>query len=85
MLYEIEFAPRAIKDLSSIPRKDQLRIHDKIDALAAAPRPSGVKKLHGEYNLYRIRVGNWRIIYQIEDKKVLILILKIGHRKEIYR
>lgn len=57
----------------------------KIQELEENPRPFGLKKLVAEENLYRIRVGDYRIIYQIQDKILLILVIKIGHRKDIYR
>jgi mRNA interferase RelE/StbE len=61
------------------------KAYTKIDALAKNPRPSGMKKLEGEDNLYRIGVGDYHIIYQIEDDKLIVLVVKIGDRKEIYK
>jgi mRNA interferase RelE/StbE len=54
-------------------------------ALAADPRPFGVKKLSADEDLFRIRVGDYRIIYQIRDKELIVLVVKIGHRREVYR
>ncbi|MEL7315348.1 MAG: type II toxin-antitoxin system RelE/ParE family toxin [Cyanobacteria bacterium J06559_3] len=85
MTYRIEFAKNATKQFKALPANEQHRLKPKIDALAAEPRPAGVVKLSGEENLYRIRVGNYRIIYTIEDKQLLVLVLKLGHRREIYR
>jgi len=85
MMYRIEFVKQSAKQLKSLPAEDQQRIKIKIDALAEVPRPDGVVKLTGEDNLYRIRVRNYRIIYSIQDGQLLILVLKIGHRRDIYQ
>ncbi len=85
MTYKIEFAKQAAKQFKALPRQEQQRLKTKIDNLETDPRPSGVVKLSGEKNLYRIRVGNYRIIYSIQDSRLLILIVKIGHRKDVYR
>ncbi len=62
-----------------------MRVSRKIDALAQDPRPAGVKKLEGEADIYRVRDGNFRIIYRIEDRKLLILVLLVGDRRDVYR
>ncbi len=85
MNYKIEFAKHAAKQFKALPRQEQQRLKNKIDHLEIDPRPPGVVKLSGEKNLYRIRVGNYRIIYSIQDSRLLILIVKIGHRKDVYR
>ncbi len=85
MTYKIEFAKQAAKQFKALPRQEQQRLKTKIDNLEIDPRPPGVVKLSGEKNLYRIRVGNYRIIYSIQDSRLLILIVKIGHRKDVYR
>lgn len=85
MNYKIEFAKQAAKQFKALPRQEQQRLKTKIDNLENDPRPSGVIKLSGEKDLYRIRVGNYRIIYSIQDTRLLILIVKIGHRKDVYR
>mgnify|MGYP001580816136 FL=1 len=56
-----------------------------MDALAATPRPKGVKKLTGTDDLYRIRVGDYRIVYQIHDDRLIVLVVRIGHRRDVYR
>jgi mRNA interferase RelE/StbE len=56
-----------------------------MEALRENPRPTTVKKLAAEENLYRIRVGDYRVVYQIRDKELIVLVVKIGHRREIYR
>ena len=85
MLYTVDFRPSARKNLAKLPRRDQLRIVSAAEALRQEPRPSGAKKLVAEENLWRIRVGSYRVIYKIEDNKLLILVVKIGHRKDVYR
>ncbi len=83
--YQIEFDRRVKKDLRSINSQEITKIKQAIAKLADNPRPIGCKKLKGKNNDYfRIRVGNYRIIYAIEDSKLLILIVCIGHRQEIY-
>jgi mRNA interferase RelE/StbE len=57
----------------------------RIDALAEDPRPQGIEKLSAEDNLYRIRSGDYRVIYEIRDAELLILVAKVGHRREVYR
>lgn len=85
MNYLIEFSKRAEKQFLALPQSIQERLVPHINALAENPRPSKVKKLVGEENQYRIRVGDYRIVYQIQDQLLLVLILKIGHRSDIYR
>jgi mRNA interferase RelE/StbE len=85
MSYSIEFSNRASKQFQALPQLVQERLVPHINALAETPRPPKVKKLVGEENLYRIRVGDYRIVYQIDDQLLLVLVLKIGHRSEVYR
>ncbi|OQW47626.1 MAG: addiction module toxin RelE [Proteobacteria bacterium SG_bin7] len=82
--YKIEFSSSARKELKKLPKPYIKNIVAAIDELATSPFPSGVKKLVGE-ELYRIRVGPYRILYEVEGKALLILIIKIGHRKDVYR
>jgi len=85
-MYSISIKPSALKELSKLPKATVRRAEKAIDALAEDPRPDGVKKLKGsDEDLYRIRVGDYRIIYSIEDEIKIVDIRKIGHRKEIYR
>jgi len=85
MSYQIEFSKKATKQFKAISLEMQLRLRPKIEALADEPRPSGVVKLSGEEDLYRIRVGDYRVVYQIEDENLIVLIIKLGHRDDIYR
>lgn len=61
------------------------RIAATIDALAGDPRPSGCRKLAGTDRLYRVRVGDYRVVYEIHDDRLLVLVIKLGHRREVYR
>lgn len=83
--YRIELTPRAERDLLGLPSHISRRLIPRIDALARQPRPAGVKKLANDEGLYRIRSGDYRIIYQIQDRALLILIVSIGHRRDVYR
>ncbi len=83
--YRIVFAPRAERDFRALPPEAQRRLKPRIDSMARNPRPRGVKALSGEEVLLRLRVGDYRIVYQVEDHPPTVLILKIGHRREVYR
>ena len=83
--YRIEFSPRAERDFRNLPGDIQIRLKPHIDKLAHNPRPRGVEKMAGEESLYRIRIGDYRVVYNIEDDILLILVVKIGHRREVYR
>ena len=85
MNYRIEFASSAVREFKALERTVQRRIATRIDALAANPFPSDVKKLQGAPEHYRIRVGDYRVIYRVEKKIVTIVVVKIGHRREVYR
>lgn len=83
--YKIEIVRSAEKFLYKLPKNDLGRVIEVIQSLAANPFPHGTRKLSGEQDTYRVRVGNYRVIYEIYHKIVLIKILKIGDRKEVYR
>lgn len=83
-MYRIEFRRQAAKQLSRLGRQDQERIAKAIDELAKNPRPASSRQLRGREG-WRIRVGVYRILYRIEDERLLVLVLKIGHRREVYR
>lgn len=82
--FKIEFKKSAVKELNSVPPIELEKIIIRIQNLALNPRPDGCKKLSKDEK-YRIRVGNYRILYLIEDDKLIIFIVKIGHRKDVYR
>ncbi|MBC1237912.1 type II toxin-antitoxin system RelE/ParE family toxin [Nostoc sp. 2RC] len=85
MSYKVEILRGALKQLKKIPSELQERIQIKIDDLATEPRPNGVKKLKGKENAYRIRVGDYRIIYDIFDDLLVVNVVEVGHRKNIYK
>ncbi len=85
MIYTVELRPSARRELLKLRRHDQLRLVRAMDALAANPRPRGVKKLSGPDDLYRVRVGDYRIVYQIHDDRLIVLVVRIGHRRDVYR
>ena len=82
--YEVYFKESVEKDFRDIPRKDLKRILRRIESLATEPRPSGCEKLTGRER-YRLRQGRYRIVYSIQDKKLTVWTVKVGHRKDIYR
>jgi mRNA interferase RelE/StbE len=82
--YEICFKESVWKDLSKVPKTNLKRILARIEILAKNPRPTGCEKLTGE-DLYRVRQGKYRIVYSIQDNELTVWIIKVGHRKDIYR
>ena len=83
-VYKVFFRKSVEKDFGIIPKKDLRKILQRIDMLADDPRPSGCEKLTGQER-YRIRQGKYRIVYSIQDNKLTIWIVKVGHRSNIYR
>jgi mRNA interferase RelE/StbE len=83
--YTIEILPAALKQLQALPRPDQRRIRDRIDRLADNPRPYGSSKLEGADDLHRIRVGQYRVIYSIQDKDLVVVVVRVGNRRDVYR
>ena len=83
--YTIRYARAAEKDLERLPAQIVQRIQDAIVGLAANPRPSGYKKLKNDEDTYRVRVGKYRVLYEIHDDLVVVLIVRIQHRKDAYR
>ena len=86
MPYTVSIKPKAEKYLAAL-RDARLyqRMREAISALAANPRPPGCVKLQGESELYRVRIGDYRIVYQIQDAVLMVLVVQIGNRREIYR
>ncbi len=82
--YKIFFKKSVRKDFQSISKKDLKRILGRIAALAEDPRPSGCEKLTG-YERYRLRQGRYRIVYSIQDDELTVWVVKVGHRKDVYR
>ena len=85
MAYRIELAPKARRDLKKLPNDVRTELQPHIEGLASNPRSKGVIKLAGEENLYRLRVGWYRIIFEIHDKVLVVLVVKIAPRKDAYR
>jgi mRNA interferase RelE/StbE len=83
--YRIELSATAEKQFRKLPKSAQRRLAITINSLASDPRPRGSRRLQGYEDVYRVRSGVYRIIYSIMDKRLLIIVLKIGHRKDIYR
>ena len=83
-LFELRVRPSVAKDLKAIPRQSVLRILDKIESLREDPRPVGSEQLSG-MERSRIRQGCYRIIYSIFDDEIVVEIVKVGHRKDVYR
>jgi len=82
--YKIFFKKSVEKDFKNIPKRDLSRILKKIDSLHSDPRPIGSEKLPGQER-YRIRQGNFRIVYSIQDYELTVWIVKVGHRQDIYK
>ena len=84
MRYTLVIERRAQKALARIEQRDRGRIANAIRGLARDPRPPGVKRLTGR-DAYRLRVGDYRVLYEIEDQQLVVLVVDVGHRREIYR
>ena len=82
--YKVYFKESVEKDFGSIPKRDLQRILRRIEAFATNPRPKGHEKLTGRER-YRIRQGRYRIVYSIQDKRSTVWVVKVGHRREVYR
>jgi mRNA interferase RelE/StbE len=84
--YTVTITPSALRSIQSLARDIRERIRSAIDSLAEAPRPHGIKALQGAQKGYlRLRVGEYRIIYRVEDDRLVVLVVAIGHRREVYR
>lgn len=85
MAYRVALKPAAVEQLAQLPQSAQRRVARKIDSLAGNPRPRGAKKLEGIKDLYRVRAGDYRIIYRILRKVLLVVVVRVRHRKDAYR
>lgn len=85
MAYQIEIKRSATKEIAALPKRDQRRVVSAIEALANYPRPDSARKLTNTENAYRLRVGDYRIVYQIVDNILTVFIVRVGHRKDVYR
>ena len=82
--YELKFKKSVARDLRPFPKQDVKRIMQRIRSLADDPRPAGCEKLSGQER-YRVRQGAYRIVYEIENARITVLVVKVGHRREVYR
>ena len=82
--YKVYFRESVEKDFTAVPKKDLVKILRRIDALSKNPRPLGCEKLTGQQR-YRVRQGRYRILYSIQDEALTVWIVKVGHRKDVYR
>ena len=83
--YTVVFARSARKELESLPDQVVERVLPRIEDLVDSPRPAGCRKLSGEQNLWRIRIGDYRVIYSVDDRERLVDIVAVRHRKDAYR
>jgi mRNA interferase RelE/StbE len=85
LAYRIEVQRSAEKELAALSSALQARIIKAIDGLAGDPRPNGCKKLSGSKNAYRVRVGEYRIVYEIYDGVLVVIVIRVAHRRQVYR
>jgi mRNA interferase RelE/StbE len=85
VIYQVEITSRAAKQLKKLPEDIKLRIEEKIQELAENPRPDGVVKLEDSEDTYRARVGKYRILYEVKDDLLIVKVVKVGHRKDVYK
>ncbi len=85
MSYEVRLKPSAERELRRLPREVAARIAEAVAALGVDPRPHGVKKLLGSATAYRIRIGDYRVIYDVFDGVLVVVVVTIAHRREVYR
>jgi mRNA interferase RelE/StbE len=83
--YEINWKPRALRDLRKLDQSVVRRILPAVSRLAHDPRPPGVVALAGQQGLLRLRIGDYRVIYSVEDARLVVVVVEVGHRREIYR
>jgi len=85
MAYRVEIKGSAVKEIAALPKREQRRVVSAIEALSGDPRPEGVRKLTGIEDAYRLRVGDYRVVYQISDDVLTVFVVRVGHRKDVYR
>ena len=85
MLYSVEFRPAVLKTLKRLPKKDLRRIKKRVDDLAENLPDPNTTKMKGDNAFHKIRSGDYRIIYEIHNDRLVILVVKIGHRKDVYK
>ncbi len=85
MAYTVTISRPAAKDIRALDDATRRRVGQLLNALAADPRPDGVRKLSASESIYRLRVGDYRVLYQIVDRRLLVLVVRVRHRREAYR
>lgn len=85
MAYTVEFAPAAARDFRKLSEAVRVRLARYVDTLGHTPRPASAKKLKGTENAWRLRVGDYRIIYEIHERRLLVMVVRVAHRREAYR
>lgn len=83
--YRVEIARQALRSLALLPRNEQQRARAVIDLLAGEPRPPKCVALVGQDNVYRVRVGDCRVVYEVHDDRLLVQVIRVGHRRDVYR
>jgi mRNA interferase RelE/StbE len=85
MIYGIKMKPAALRELKRLPEDVRRRITIRIASLADNPWPQGVEKIQGEEDTYRLRIGDYRVLYQVYRKDLIVLVVRVRHRREVYR
>jgi mRNA interferase RelE/StbE len=85
MAYAIEFVPSAKRQLEKLSREVQLKLNQRIGSLSLDPHPIGSRKLKGSDELWRIRASDYRVIYEVREKTLVVLVVRVAHRREVYR
>lgn len=83
--YKVEVSATAERQIRRLPRADQIRVLRLITTLRSDPRPPGCRKLSGYEDVFRVRVGRYRVLYSVEDRRLVVIVLKVGDRKDVYR
>ncbi|MFZ1308326.1 MAG: type II toxin-antitoxin system RelE/ParE family toxin [Candidatus Microthrix subdominans] len=83
--YDVQVSRRAAQAIGRLPRKEQRRVQAAIELLAGEPRPPGCVAMSGEASVYRVRVGSYRIVYEVVDRRLVVLVVRVGHRRDVYR
>jgi mRNA interferase RelE/StbE len=83
--YRIEVSATAERQIRKLPRTDQIRVLRTIATLSTDPRPPGCRKLSGHDDLFRVRTGRYRVLYSVEGRRLVVIVLKVGDRKDVYR
>ena len=85
MSYRVEIRPAARRQIKKLPREVQAKVLSRLTCLAEDPRPAGAEALQGYQELYRLRVGQYRVLYEIHDGVLVVVVVRVGHRKEVYQ